>query len=82
MQVGLSCPDCRLVYSDWAQDEIKRLREECRLAAELQVRTGQVADAESERLRAALEKHHLPPHASKYPDCGVCGEMLAIPKRA
>ena len=26
MQVGLSCPDCGLVYSDWAQDEIKRLR--------------------------------------------------------
>jgi uncharacterized coiled-coil DUF342 family protein len=32
---------------------------------------------EIERLRLALVKHHLPRHASKYPDCGTCGEMLA-----
>ena len=36
MQVGLSCPDCGLVYSDWAQDEIKRLQvREIRLCSEL-----------------------------------------------
>ena len=35
--------------------ENEHLREECRVAAELQIRTGQVADAEIDQLRAALE---------------------------
>ena len=39
------------------------------------------ATIEIERLRAALEKHHLPPHASPHPDCGICGEKLAGPKQ-
>lgn len=37
---------------DEAEAEIEQLREECRLAAELQIRTGQEAD----RLRAFIEK--------------------------
>jgi predicted RNase H-like nuclease (RuvC/YqgF family) len=35
--------------------EVERLREECRLAAELQIRTGQEADTEIDRLRTALQ---------------------------
>lgn len=64
------------------QAEIERLKEELGyvIIQRDDARYGsQTHQATIERLRASLEKHHLPRHASNYTDCGLCGEPLTKP---